>query len=215
MRLFGCVRICPASILTAVSALLSWIIPILSQEQDDNLLRIIIFYHSNVFTRREFNAAANRFINEIRRDPEGQYTMKETYSVSLRSSAIMQPLDKYSPPEILDGLCGQLLEKRVTTLVYVSDATYTPQKTASAQYLLKMANFLGIPIIAWIGDNSGIVQVGTSCCVRLLFNLHSNPIYEPIYGTFLTTLFIQCSHIDPYTVFCHRETYNVFKCGTV
>ncbi|ELU11683.1 hypothetical protein CAPTEDRAFT_179505 [Capitella teleta] len=71
---------------------------------------------------------------------------------------VTRSLDKYSPPEILDGLCQKLLANRITALVYVSDDTYSAQKTASAQYLIKMANFLGIPVISWIGDNSGIVQ---------------------------------------------------------
>ena len=144
-------------ILSIVSILLTWILPILSQ---DNTLRIIIFHHSNVFTRRTLMSAANRFGYRIRNADQGTYSLKEAYSIDIRESIIMEELNKYSPPEILDGLCEQLLEKRITTLVYISDITYSPQKTASAQYLLKMANFLGIPIIAWIGDNSGIVQVG-------------------------------------------------------
>ena len=34
------------------------------------------------------------------------------------------------------------------------------RSTASSQYLLQLAGYLGIPVIAWNADNSGLEKVG-------------------------------------------------------
>lgn len=35
------------------------------------------------------------------------------------------------------------------------------RSTASAQYFLQLAGYLGIPVIAWNADNSGLERVGS------------------------------------------------------
>jgi hypothetical protein len=41
------------------------------------------------------------------------------------------------------------------------------RSTASAQYFLQLAGYLGIPVIAWNADNSGLERVRYICHVPL------------------------------------------------
>ena len=58
--------------------------------------------------------------------------------------------------EILDNLCKDFLEKNVTTIVYLTNSELFGRSTASSQYFLQLASYLGIPVIAWNADNSGL-----------------------------------------------------------
>ena len=58
--------------------------------------------------------------------------------------------------EILDNLCQDFLEKNVTTIVYLTNSELFGRSTASSQYFLQLASYLGIPVIAWNADNSGL-----------------------------------------------------------
>ena len=44
-------------------------------------------------------------------------------------------------------------------ILYLSSAEKFGQSTAATQYFLKMAGFLGIPVIAWNADNTGLEKV--------------------------------------------------------
>ena len=45
-------------------------------------------------------------------------------------------------------------------IMYTSRDESFDRHTASAQYFLQLAGYLGIPVIAWNADNSGLEQVG-------------------------------------------------------
>ena len=47
-------------------------------------------------------------------------------------------------------------------ILYLSNAEKFGQSTAASQYFLKMAGFLGIPVIAWNADNTGLEKVQKS-----------------------------------------------------
>ena len=85
--------------------------------------------------------------------------MLEAYDVGNQDDSIREIIVTKSPSEILTTLCEEMLEKQVSAVVHISDNEYGAQKTASAKYIIKMASFLGLPIITWIGDNSEIIQV--------------------------------------------------------
>ena len=60
---------------------------------------------------------------------------------------------------ILDTLCDTFLPQNVSAILYVTkDETYG-RNTASSQYFLQLVGYLGIPVIAWNADNSGLEQV--------------------------------------------------------
>merc|ERR1719367_420769 len=61
-----------------------------------------------------------------------------------------------SPQKILDILCDVFLKKNVSTIIYLSNNEIFGRSTASSQYFLQLASYLGIPVIAWNADNSGL-----------------------------------------------------------
>ena len=68
-------------------------------------------------------------------------------------------LREYSPTEILDTFCEEIFAKDISVILYMSNLDYEGEHTAAGQYMLQVANFLGVPVIAWNGDNSGFFQV--------------------------------------------------------
>ena len=58
--------------------------------------------------------------------------------------------------EILNNLCENFLKKNVTTILYLTNSELFGRSTASSQYFLQLASYLGIPVIAWNADNSGL-----------------------------------------------------------
>lgn len=68
-------------------------------------------------------------------------------------------IDDYSPPEILDAFCEAILAHSMNTILYMSNTDYEGHHTSTGMYVLQVSNFLGIPVIAWNGDNSGFFQV--------------------------------------------------------
>ena len=70
-----------------------------------------------------------------------------------------QMLDKYSPPELLEAVCDHIMGNEMNAILYMSNTDYEGDHTSSGQYMLQVCNFLGVPVIAWNGDNSGFFQV--------------------------------------------------------
>ncbi|XP_023347028.1 glutamate receptor ionotropic, NMDA 2B [Eurytemora carolleeae] len=62
-----------------------------------------------------------------------------------------------SPPprDILDLLCDQIRNSSAA-IIYLTDTERYGRSTASSQYFLQLAAYLGIPVIAWNPDNSGL-----------------------------------------------------------
>ena len=109
----------------------------------------------HAFFKRAYKTAVNSAVKDLRR--EYDFAVTETYD--LYSEVIF--MDDYSPSEILDNMCNIILEKHVNTVLYMSNADYLGEHTASGQYLLQVCNTLGIPVIAWNADNSGFFQVSS------------------------------------------------------
>ena len=47
----------------------------------------------------------------------------------------------------------------VSAILYLMNYEQYGRSTASAQYFLQLAGYLGIPVIAWNADNSGLERV--------------------------------------------------------
>lgn len=60
---------------------------------------------------------------------------------------------------ILDSLCKEFLSLNVSAILYLMNYEQYGRSTASAQYFLQLAGYLGIPVIAWNADNSGLERV--------------------------------------------------------
>lgn len=64
--------------------------------------------------------------------------------------------------EILSSLCNRFLPMNVSSILYLMNYEKYGRSTASAQYFLQLAGYLGIPVIAWNADNSGLERVSRS-----------------------------------------------------
>ena len=74
--------------------------------------------------------------------------------------------------EILDSLCEEFLPRNVSAILYLTNSELFGRSTASSQYFLQLASYLGIPVVAWNADNSGLERRvsewgGSQCCLPL------------------------------------------------
>ena len=75
--------------------------------------------------------------------------------------------------EILDNLCDEFLRHNVTTILYLTNSELFGRSTASSQYFLQLASYLGIPVIAWNADNSGLERRVSHQLSTILKHQHS------------------------------------------
>lgn len=68
-----------------------------------------------------------------------------------------------SPTEILSALCDQLLPQQISAILYMSNSDVIGHNAASAQHLMQLTGYFGIPVIAWNPDNIGLEQVCWAC----------------------------------------------------
>jgi ionotropic glutamate receptor NMDA 2B len=51
------------------------------------------------------------------------------------------------------------IASNVSAILFLTNYEAYGRETASAQYFLQLAGYLGIPVIAWNADNSGLERV--------------------------------------------------------
>ncbi|KAI8434020.1 hypothetical protein MSG28_012171 [Choristoneura fumiferana] len=86
--------------------------------------------------------------------------------VRLNVTLSMQGLTP-SPMSILDSLCKEFLAVNVSAILYLMNHEQYGRSTASAQYFLQLAGYLGIPVISWNADNSGLEKRASHAALRL------------------------------------------------
>ncbi|XP_050443554.1 glutamate receptor ionotropic, NMDA 2B isoform X1 [Adelges cooleyi] len=72
-----------------------------------------------------------------------------------------------TPTAILDSLCKDFLTMNVSAILYLMNYEKYGRSTASAQYFLQLAGYLGIPVIAWNADNSGLERRASRSSLQL------------------------------------------------
>ncbi|XP_059477273.1 glutamate receptor ionotropic, NMDA 2B isoform X1 [Neocloeon triangulifer] len=72
-----------------------------------------------------------------------------------------------SPTAILSTLCKEFLSVNVSAILYLMNHEKYGRSTASAQYFLQLAGYLGIPVIAWNADNSGLERRASQSSLQL------------------------------------------------
>ena len=85
-----------------------------------------------------------------------KYNFTNYYQIT-QAQVVPLSLDP-NPTEILNSICNQLLVKNVSTILYMTNSEIWGSNAASAQYLLQLTSYLGIPVIAWNADNIGLDQ---------------------------------------------------------
>ena len=63
-------------------------------------------------------------------------------------NVIEQMLFLFVFSEILNNLCEKFLRKNVSAIIYLTNYEMFGRSTASSQYFLQLASYLGIPVIA-------------------------------------------------------------------
>lgn len=58
-------------------------------------------------------------------------------------------------------MCKDFLQANVSAIVYLMNYEQYGRSTASAQYFFQLAGYLGIPVISWNADNSGLERTAS------------------------------------------------------
>ena len=71
-------------------------------------------------------------------------------------------------PDIMLVLCDEFAGSNVSSIVYITGDEEYKQHTTWSQYFLSLAGHLGIPVVAWNADSSGLEQVSLSLLIFFL-----------------------------------------------
>lgn len=64
-------------------------------------------------------------------------------------------------------MCNKFLLANVSAIVYMTNYETYGRSTASAQYFLQLAGYLGIPVISWNADNSGLERTASQSAMHV------------------------------------------------
>lgn len=107
--------------------------------------------------KRAYNKRIADTVENIIKGKDVKFNFTNEY-VLAQAQVVLVSLNP-SPNEVLSTLCNQLLTFNITTVIYMTNSDVYVQNTASAQYLMQLTGYLGIPMIAWNADNIGLEQV--------------------------------------------------------
>ncbi|XP_042885281.1 glutamate receptor ionotropic, NMDA 2B-like, partial [Penaeus japonicus] len=114
----------------------------------------IVLPHST-FRKRRYESAITTAIMNMKRHSELQEVMQK-YHFTSREVIMSNMFASSSPTKILHTLCEEFLPRNVSAILYLFNSEYYGRSTASVQYFFQLAGYLGIPVIAWNADNSGL-----------------------------------------------------------
>ncbi|XP_071449886.1 glutamate receptor ionotropic, NMDA 2B isoform X1 [Hetaerina americana] len=119
------------------------------------------------FGQREYTRAINSAITGLQRSRGRKLEFFKKYNFAqtqVRSTTMkLTP----SPTAILNSLCKEFLSVNVSAILYLMNYEKYGRSTASAQYFLQLAGYLGIPVIAWNADNSGLERRASQSSLQL------------------------------------------------
>ncbi|GFT76304.1 uncharacterized protein NPIL_292871 [Nephila pilipes] len=138
-------------------------LPITTTEPEDPDMQVIrfgaILPHTSLITvSRSHNKKITDSLDTLTKGRNAKFNFTK-YKKSLKPLIVPLPLDP-SPTVVLNALCNQMLPANVTAILYLTNAEVYGSNAASAQYLLQLTGYLGIPVIAWNADNIGLEKVG-------------------------------------------------------
>ncbi|EEB15818.1 NMDA-type glutamate receptor subunit 1, variant, putative [Pediculus humanus corporis] len=138
-----------------------------NNNNNNNTLTIaIILPHTN-FGVREYKRVTNSAINNLHRGRGQRFQFLKKYKFgSEQVKSTMMTLTP-SPTAILNSLCQEFLTVNVSAILYLMNYEKYGRSTASAQYFLQLAGYLGIPVIAWNADNSGLERRASQSNLQL------------------------------------------------
>ncbi|XP_023245699.1 glutamate receptor ionotropic, NMDA 2B-like [Copidosoma floridanum] len=118
------------------------------------LLKVGLAVPYKSFGSREYTKAVSKVVNALQKSTKRpNLSLFQHYDIFVKVA--MQELTP-SPMNILNSLCKEFLSMNVSAILYLMNYEQYGRSTASAQYFLQLAGYLGIPVIAWNADNSGL-----------------------------------------------------------
>ncbi|XP_021929353.1 glutamate receptor ionotropic, NMDA 2B-like [Zootermopsis nevadensis] len=122
----------------------------------------ILLPHST-FRQRKYNSTVLATLATYHK-ARPQYTLARKYNVTYSVAMVGR---KPSPTQILNNLCKVFIASNVSAILFLTNYEAYGRETASAQYFLQLAGYLGIPVIAWNADNSGLERRGSQLTLQL------------------------------------------------
>ncbi|XP_050721991.1 glutamate receptor ionotropic, NMDA 2B-like [Eriocheir sinensis] len=136
------------------------------QHHNKNSLSVGVVLPSSSFHVRKYNRALKDSIITMQRDPSLQRIFQH-YHFTFDEVILATMLPSSSPTRILETLCDKFLPKNVSAILYLFNSETYGRSTASVQYFFQLAGYLGIPVIAWNADNSGLERRTSSPQLQL------------------------------------------------
>nr|CAD7194266.1 unnamed protein product [Timema douglasi] len=137
------------------------------QNKPDSQISVGLLVPYTNFGVREYIRAINNAVGSLykSRGPKLDSLKKYHFNQNNVYSDMMQLTP--SPTAILDSLCKEFLSVNVSAILYLMNYEKYGRSTASAQYFLQLAGYLGIPVIAWNADNSGLERRASQSSLQL------------------------------------------------
>ncbi|XP_076386340.1 glutamate ionotropic receptor NMDA type subunit 2 isoform X9 [Megachile rotundata] len=131
----------------------------------------LIVPHTN-FGVREYTKTVNRAVSSLhkghaRMKEQAKFSFLNMYNFTAESVRLTMMRLTPSPTAILHSLCKEFLPTNVSAILYLMNYEQYGRSTASAQYFLQLAGYLGIPVIAWNADNSGLERRASQSNLQL------------------------------------------------
>ncbi|KAK2585547.1 hypothetical protein KPH14_010189 [Odynerus spinipes] len=136
-----------------------------------NLTLGIVVPHTS-FGVREYTRAINRAVGNLHKGHarirgQSRFTFLDKYIFTQHQIKSTMLRLTPSPTAILNSLCKDFLSLNVSAILYLMNYEQYGRSTASAQYFLQLAGYLGIPVIAWNADNSGLERRASQSNLQL------------------------------------------------
>ena len=145
-----------AALALALSCFLVLVSPSAAAAEKTDITILAVVKHMVLLNRRT-RGSVNRFVHTLN-DPR-RTTLDSGFLEKYHLRATIAFSINLSPPEILDIVCREVREKRINAIFYMSDLLYEDESSGSTLYLMQIAKFLGLPIVAWFPESSGVIQV--------------------------------------------------------
>lgn len=126
----------------------------------------LIAPHTN-FGKREYLRAINSAVNGLSKGRGLKLTFLQNYDFAVGNVHFDMMSLTPSPTAILNTLCKDFLHANVSAILYMMNYEQYGRSTASAQYFLQLAGYLGIPVISWNADNSGLERRASQSTMQL------------------------------------------------
>uniref|UniRef100_A0A4Y0BI77 ANF_receptor domain-containing protein n=1 Tax=Anopheles funestus TaxID=62324 RepID=A0A4Y0BI77_ANOFN len=122
--------------------------------------------HTN-FGRREYLRSINSAVQGLQKGRGSKLTFLKDHEFQTSNIHFDMMSLTPSPTAILNTLCKEFLHANVTAILYMMNYESYGRSTASAQYFLQLAGYLGIPVISWNADNSGLERRASQSALQL------------------------------------------------